>query len=73
MPRDNIRAARKDFNHNQAPGQVCGGATEGWPKGREEWERASQIARMGTDKIEGREAHGEMNFEPQPRILLGCG
>ena len=30
-----------------------------------EWERPSQMARMGADKIEGREAHGAMNFEPR--------
>ena len=29
-----IRAANRAFlNHNQAPGQVCGRATEGWPEG----------------------------------------
>jgi hypothetical protein len=31
--------------HNQAPGQVRGRATEGWPVGRDEWERTSQIGR----------------------------
>ena len=29
--------------HNQAPGQVRGRATEGWPAGRDEWVRTSQI------------------------------
>ena len=32
--------------HNQAPGQVRGRATGGWPAGRDEWERTSQIRRQ---------------------------
>ena len=31
--------------HNQAPGQVRGRATGGWPAGRDEWERTSQMGR----------------------------
>jgi hypothetical protein len=31
--------------HNQAPGQVRGRATGGWPAGRDERERTSQIGR----------------------------
>ena len=32
--------------HNQAPRQVRGRATGGWPAGRDEWERTSQIGRQ---------------------------
>ena len=42
---------RKNFTPpNQAPGQVRGRATGGWPAGRDEWERTSQITKRYTNR-----------------------
>jgi hypothetical protein len=43
------------FNHNRAPWQAGGRATEGWPEGRDSRERASQRTRRARRGLESGE------------------
>jgi hypothetical protein len=60
IPRLQVNSDRMDHflttdgsdEHNQAPGQVRGRATEGWPEGRDERERTSQIGRQKNHRVD---------------------
>jgi len=42
----------RNFNHNRKGGSLEGRATEGWPEGRAERERASQSTRSRSTGVE---------------------